>query len=137
MKVNQYLKEFCEVFKVNEHDLKSDSRKPELVADRRLFFHIGRKLGITTTELGAAVNRDHSLVISHTKKITRPEQLLVDANLEHFREVVITTFHVNVETDGFNNEIVILTIDGLRFTTKGNLDAVRKLAHKLKTVSYE
>lgn len=134
MKANDFLKEFCIVFGADENELKSDSRKPELVADRKLFFHIGRRLNLSTIDLGAAINRDHSLVVAHTKKITRPEALLIEANIEHFKQKIAPKFHVNLETDGFNAEIIILTIDGIRFTTKADIGTVKELMNKLKSI---
>lgn len=58
---------------------------------RRMVYNAGRELGLSSTEIGNYVNRDHSTVIQMTNRrpLTHTERLIVDRIKQRAREISI------------------------------------------------
>lgn len=62
----------CQFFNVSESDLKSSSRKLELIEARQFgMLYANRVLKLSTTQTGALFNRDHVTVIHALRNVRR------------------------------------------------------------------
>ena len=62
------LSSICNYYMLSREDVKGRSRAASLMKARAAFCYIGIEMGLSTTEAGQALNRDHALAIYHHRK---------------------------------------------------------------------
>lgn len=66
--INDILNTICLTQGVSRLDVRSRCRGAELVKTRAIFSYIAKKRGLSSTDIGRAINRDHSSISHHYKK---------------------------------------------------------------------
>ena len=73
----------CELTRIGHFELRSKSRKRELVSYRHILAYLGNKrLGMSTLLIGSKLNRDHSTIINSIKKVQDWKALAVQYECE-------------------------------------------------------
>ena len=65
---NELVSRICTVLDINIHQLKSKSRKANIILERRAFMKLLSKTGMTTKNVGSIFHQSHSNVICSNKK---------------------------------------------------------------------
>lgn len=132
MGILEYRKLFCELMKINENEIITKSRKTTNVMYRKIYFILGRRLKFDTKLLGSSVQCSHSTVIHHTENISPKEASMVQYLYRKISPNLKKQIHINLKRMGFNSEIIVLTLDGITFRTRNNIEEVEVLVEKIK-----
>ena len=115
--------EFCKWYGVSPKDVNSKSRKPELVDARYIFALSCVDMGMTYTETGAFIGRDHSSVSHYTACATEMHKKMRDFFLKERK----STFVIHRDKD-----TTTVNLDGVLFTTRASRNQVLRIASKYK-----
>lgn len=137
MNVSQYLDLYCQIVQIPKERLKNKSRKEDVVYDRKIYYMLGRRLGFKDGELAVMIGFNRTTSIHHTKEPTRVEDLWIRQLLKAITPEWdrANTIHATIDTDGFNNEITTLTLDGIKFTSKARYEDVLRVFNKIEKIN--